>query len=96
MKINKNKKIGILGLAFKSDVDDIRDSLSFKLLKILKKKSFKVFISDEFYKHPQGLSKENLIKKSDIIIIAVPHTKYKTIRIPKTKIIIDTWGIIKR
>jgi UDP-N-acetyl-D-mannosaminuronic acid dehydrogenase len=94
--ILKNKKVGILGLAFKSDVDDIRDSLSFKLLKILKKESSKVFISDEFYKHPQGLSKENLIKKSDIIIIAVPHTKYKTIRIPKTKIIIDTWGIIKK
>ena len=35
----KNKKIGILGLAFKSDVDDIRDSLSFKLIRELKKKN---------------------------------------------------------
>ncbi len=92
----KNKKIGILGLAFKSDVDDIRDSLSFKLLKILKKVSKNVFLSDEFYKHPNGLSKENLIKKSSIIIVAVPHSKYKNLKIPKNKIVIDTWGIIKK
>ena len=92
----KNKKIGILGLTFKSDVDDIRDSLSFKLLKILKKQSLKVFVSDEFYNHSEGISKENLIKKSDIIIVAVPHTKYKKIKIPKNKVIIDTWGIIKK
>jgi len=83
-------------LAFKSDVDDIRDSLSFKLLSILKKECSKVFVSDEFYEHPHGLSKEDLIKKSDIIIIAVPHTKYKKIKVPKKKIIIDNWGIIKR
>ena len=92
----KRKKIGILGLTFKPDVDDVRDSLSLKLLKILKKKCSKVFISDEFYIHPQGISKENLIKKSDIVIVAVPHARYKKIKIPKNKIIIDTWGIIKR
>ena len=92
----KKKNIGILGLAFKSDVDDVRDSLSFKLLNILKKECSNVFVSDEFFEHPHGLSKEELIKKSDIIIIAVPHTKYKKIKIPKKKIIIDTWGIIKR
>lgn len=92
----KNKKIGILGLAFKSDVDDVRDSLSLKLLKILKKISYKVFVSDEFYDHPEGISKENLIKKSDIVIVAVPHTNYKKIKIPKNKVIIDTWGIVKK
>ena len=55
-----------------------------------------VFLSDEFYKHPNGLSKENLIKKSSIIIVAVPHSKYKNLKIPKNKIVIDTWGIIKK
>ena len=29
----KNKVVGILGMAFKSDVDDVRDSLSLKLIK---------------------------------------------------------------
>ena len=92
----KNKKIGILGLTFKSDVDDIRDSLSFKLIQILKRQSIKVLVSDEFYIHPDGISKEDLIKQSDIIIVAVPHKSYSNIHISKNKIIIDTWGIIKK
>ncbi len=92
----KNKKIGILGLTFKSDVDDIRDSLSFKLIKILRRQKIKVLISDEFYKHPDGISKKELIKKSDVVILAVPHKSYRRIKIPKNKIVIDTWGIIKR
>lgn len=92
----KNKKIGILGLAFKADVDDVRDSLSFKLIKNLKKEKLKTFISDEFFYHPDSITKEKLIKKSDIIIVAVPHTKYKNIKIPKKKILIDTWGIVKQ
>ena len=37
----KNKKIGILGASFKSDIDDIRDSLSIELYKFLKKKKIK-------------------------------------------------------
>ena len=92
----KNKKIGILGLTFKSNVDDIRDSLSFKLIKILKKQMVKVLVSDEFYKHPDGITKKELIKKSDVIILAVPHKSYKGIKIPKNKIVIDTWGMTKR
>ena len=92
----KNKKIGILGLAFKSDVDDIRDSLSFKLIRELKKKKLKTFISDEFFYHPESITKEELIKKSDVIIVAVPHSKYKNIKVPKKKILIDTWDIVKQ
>ena len=92
----KNKKIGILGLAFKSDVDDIRDSLSFKLIRELKKKKLKTFISDEFFYHPESITKEELIKKSDVIIVAVPHSKYKNIKVPKKKKLIDTWDIVKQ
>ena len=40
-------KVGILGMAFKADVDDIRDSLSFKLGKVLRFHGAKVFYSDE-------------------------------------------------
>lgn len=91
-----NKKVGILGLTFKPDIDDIRDSLSFKLIKLLNFNGFKYNLSDEFYLHPDNISKENLLKKSDIIVLAVPHTAYKNLKIPKSKTIIDIWGFFEK
>ena len=91
----KSKVIGILGLAFKAETDDTRDSLSLKLVKYLKKKKLKVLQSDEYYRSASCITKENLIKKSDIIIIAAPHEKYKKITFPKSKIVVDIWGIKK-
>ena len=92
----KKMSVGILGLSFKADIDDTRDSLSFKLYKILKKECKNVLVSDEHFAHPEGILKEALIKKSDIIILAVPHKGYKKLKFPRKKIIIDTWGIIKK
>ena len=87
-----SKKIGILGVAFKSDIDDTRDSLSIELYKFLKKKGLKVNISDDFVKMREIINKKDLIKKSDIIILGVPHSSYKKIKIPKKKYLIDSWG----
>lgn len=87
------KKIGILGMAFKADIDDIRDSLSYKLGKILRFHGAKVFYSDEFAKDPTFISKEKLIKTCEIIIIGAPHSSYKKLKFPKTAELIDLWGI---
>ena len=46
----KGKTIGLLGLSFKGESDDIRDSLSIKLLKYLKRKKLKLFIQMNFIK----------------------------------------------
>ena len=92
----KTKKIGVLGLAFKSGNDDIRDSLSIKLLKLLKSKGIKTFQSDEYYKNKNNIDKKNLIKRSDIIIIATPHKQYKNLKIHKSKIVIDIWGTFEK
>jgi UDP-N-acetyl-D-mannosaminuronic acid dehydrogenase len=89
-------KIGILGMAFKADIDDIRDSLSYKLGKILRFHGAKVFYSDEFAKDRTFVSKERLLKSSDIIIIGVPHSAYKELRIPRAKKLIDLWGIVRK
>jgi len=88
----KGKKIGILGAAFKSDIDDIRDSLSIDLYNFLKRKGLNVSISDEYVKMNEIINKNQLIKKSDIIILGVPHSSYKKIKIPKNKYLIDSWG----
>ena len=82
-------------MAFKADMDDTRDSLSYKLGKILRFHGAKVSYSDEFAKDPTFISKEQLIKECDIVIIGAPHTAYKKIKIPKKKKIVDIWGLLR-
>ena len=92
----KKKNIGLLGLAFKAETDDTRDSLSIKLLKILKKKKYKVLQSDEYYKNSKNISANLLIKKSDIIILGAPHKSYSKLKISNKKQLIDIWGFFKK
>ena len=81
----KSKTIGILGIAFKADIDDIRDSLAIKLLYLLKKKKLNVLFSDDHVFLKKNISKTKLINKSDIIIIGSPHSIYKKLKIPENK-----------
>ena len=96
-KINlRNKTIGIMGLSFKADIDDIRDSLSIELINYLKKRKFNFVYNDPHYIDPNNTNIKKLIKKSSVIIVATPHKIYKKIKIPKKKKVIDIWNIIKR
>ena len=85
------KTVGILGMAFKAEVDDIRDSLAFKLRKILVFNGAKVLCSDPFVKDPEFVAVEDLLEKSDIVIIGAPHSSNKTLDLAK-KHVIDIWG----
>lgn len=89
-------KVGILGMAFKADIDDIRDSLSFKLGKILRFHGAQVYYSDEFAKNPDFITKEKLIESSDVVVVGVPHSAYNGLSIPKRVEVIDLWGATKR
>lgn len=94
---NKNfdgKLVGVMGLAFKGDSDDIRGSLSYKLIKILKKNKFKVLFSDPYVDYKNKVSEKELISKSKVIIIGTNHSKYKRLKIPKNKELIDLSGFI--
>lgn len=89
-------KVGILGMAFKADIDDIRDSLSYKLGKILRFYGAEVLYSDEFARDPTFINKERILSKVDVVIIGVPHSAYKRIKIPGKVEVIDLWGITKK
>tara|TARA_Y100000590_G_scaffold470196_1_gene662687 strand:+ start:1690 stop:2874 length:1185 start_codon:yes stop_codon:yes gene_type:complete len=92
IKNSKKKIIGILGVTFKAETDDIRDSLSIDLIKKLKKRKFKVIYSDVYYRDKNYYKTNSLIKKSDIIIIGAPHKKYMNLKFSKNKHVIDIWG----
>jgi UDP-N-acetyl-D-mannosaminuronic acid dehydrogenase len=87
--------IGILGMAFKSDIDDKRDSLSYKLREIFKFEGKEVFCSDPYIKDESFVSSQELIDKSDIIIVATAHKEYAKLKIPEKKIVVDVWNLYK-
>ncbi|MDA8872017.1 nucleotide sugar dehydrogenase [Candidatus Thioglobus sp.] len=81
------KTIGILGMAFKADVDDIRDSLSYKLRKILIFRGAKVLCCDDFVSDASFITQDELIEKSDIVIIGAPHESYGKIDFTHVRLI---------
>lgn len=87
-------RVGILGMAFKADIDDTRDSLSYKLGKILRFYGATVGYSDEFAQDPTFVTKEELVRTSDIVIVGVPHSAYRTLEIPAGVDLVDVWRVI--
>ncbi len=87
-------QVGILGMAFKADSDDIRDSLSYKLSKILRFHGAEVFCSDENIRDGSFISKEELIKRCSVVFVGVPHQAYKDLRVPNGTHLVDLWGVI--
>ena len=84
----KGKKIGIMGLAFKADNDDIRESLSFKVKKLLEMKMAKVLVTDEFV--PGTMPLKKFLKEADGVVLGVPHSAYRKLTVKKP--FVDCWG----
>jgi UDP-N-acetyl-D-mannosaminuronic acid dehydrogenase len=90
------RRTGILGMAFKAESDDTRDSLSYKLLKLLSLKSKSVLCSDPFVTtDPSLVPMERVIEEAEVIFIGAPHKLYRTIRIPSGKKVVDVWNCIQ-
>jgi len=87
----KNKKIAILGMTFKADNDDIRESLAFKIKKELEFKMSEVIVSDVYLK--DTVDYQNAIEIADGIILGVPHKEYRNLKIDKP--FVDCWNVWK-
>ena len=80
-------KILILGVAYKKDIDDMRESPSLRLIELFREKGSDVFYNDPFVaKLPKTrkynfdmesveLTKENL-QKFDLVVLSTDHTDY--------------------
>jgi len=88
----KKSVAGILGMTFKADSDDPRDSLAFKLRKILMSECKEVISTDPFLKDPSLKPLEEVLKRSDILFIGSPHTAYRKLDFGKTPVV-DVWNI---
>jgi UDP-N-acetyl-D-mannosaminuronic acid dehydrogenase len=88
----KNANVGILGMAFKADNDDFRESLSYKLKKILEYEGANVFCTDPYVKDERLVKLENMLEKCEIIFVGCPHSIYRNIEFTNQKVI-DCWGL---
>ena len=97
----KNPTIACLGLAFKADVDDLRESPAFDIVKKLHKENLgKLLICEPNLKEHKDFdlcSIEDAIKQSDIILLLVDHKKFKKLKASDLgeKVIIDTRGVVR-
>jgi UDP-N-acetyl-D-mannosaminuronic acid dehydrogenase len=87
--------VGILGMTFKADSDDPRDSLSFKLRKILQTQCRKVLCTDPYLTDPTFTPLQETLVKADLLFIGAPHSVYRTLDFGDTPVI-DIWNVIRR
>jgi UDP-N-acetyl-D-mannosaminuronic acid dehydrogenase len=83
--------VGVLGMAFKGGSDDIRESLAFKLRKLLQVKAREVLCCDPFVKDSRLVPQEKVLKEAGLLIIGAPHKVYQNLKADQP--IVDIWGI---
>jgi UDP-N-acetyl-D-mannosaminuronic acid dehydrogenase len=84
--------VGLLGMAFKAESDDVRASLSYKFKKVLMSQAKAVLTTDPFVKtDPDLVPLETVVAKSDLLILCAPHAAYKSADF-KGKPVFDVWG----
>lgn len=85
------KKVGILGMAFKPNNDDNRESLAYKLKRLLSYENAIVLCTDPYIEEESFLPVNEVIQMSEIIFIGCPHKEYASLTI-KDKLVINCWS----
>jgi len=89
-----NMTIGLLGMAFKSEIDDVRASLSYKFKKVLNGYAREVLTTDPFVtSDPELLPFDDVVARSDLLILCTPHNFYKSADM-QCKPVVDVWNVL--
>lgn len=98
LKPLEGAKVAILGLAFKREIDDTRNSLSFKAKKIFLAEGANVFLHDPYVPSDRF---DNVVKGADVVFVAMNHKYYasqkkRILRLAKADAVIcDIWNLFR-
>ena len=101
LKGNKDLTVGVLGLAYKPDIDDLRESPAMEIAEILRDKGYKVVACEPNVdnKEVNGFelySFDGIVEKVDYLVLAQGHKEFKEkIKVLKEKKIYDCLGLLK-
>lgn len=101
LKGNKELTIGVLGLAYKPDIDDLRESPAMEIAEILRDKGYKVVACEPNVnsKEVNGFelySFDEIVAKADYLVLTQGHKEFKEkIEVLRNKKIYDCLGILK-
>jgi UDP-N-acetyl-D-mannosaminuronic acid dehydrogenase len=83
-------RVGLLGMAFKGGSDDPRESLAYKLRKILLLKAAETLCTDPHIADERFLPLEEVLARADLLVIACPHPEYA--KLDTDTPVVDIWG----
>jgi UDP-N-acetyl-D-mannosaminuronic acid dehydrogenase len=83
--------VGVLGMAFKGGSDDSRESLAYKLRKILMLKANETLCTDPYIHDERFTPLDEVLERADLLVIAAPHPEYRDLVTDKP--LADMWGI---
>jgi UDP-N-acetyl-D-mannosaminuronic acid dehydrogenase len=90
----RDRKVAVLGLTFKRGSDDPRDSLSYKLIRLLERELAHVTRHDP-YLPEESEPLESALDGADGVIIATNHAEYADVagRVPHRALLVDPWNV---
>lgn len=98
----KGAKIAVLGLAYKGNVDDIRESPALEIIELLKKKKSDLIIYDPYLPDMSDVkSLSEALDMSDYVLIATDHKEFReikaeTLKEKNIKLVIDGRNILEK
>lgn len=88
--------VGILGMAFKAESDDIRSSLAYRLRRILRSKADTVLCADPYVTDDASLVPlEIVLDRADLLFIGAPHEAYRNCDL-SGRDVVDVWNLLGR
>lgn len=100
IKNNKEPKIALMGMAFKPNIDDLRESPA----KYIVQRVLQDVNDEEYFVVEPNIQENKIFKlteyreaidKADLIAFLVAHNEFKGISIPENKVVLDFCGVIK-